>query len=162
VAPAFQGARVLLPLERPVDPSVSRVLGDRCLAAHSAFRSADTPGCRAGDGDRQVVQDDRGLDSSRRMLARTSSELDNKGRTDMASSGKKKTTMAKLTRESRLRERRLDKQARKDARKLAAAQDPDHPGDTLDETTPESTEPSTEPGSPQPSLETVGHALADA
>ena len=35
----------------------------------------------------------------------------------MASSGKKKTTMAKLTRESRLRERRLDKQAKKDARK---------------------------------------------
>jgi hypothetical protein len=37
----------------------------------------------------------------------------------MASSGKKKTTMAKLMRESRLRERRLDKQAKKDARKLA-------------------------------------------
>jgi hypothetical protein len=35
----------------------------------------------------------------------------------MASSGKKKTTMAKLNRESKLRERRLDKQARKDARK---------------------------------------------
>ena len=34
---------------------------------------------------------------------------------------KKKTTMAKLTRESRLRERRLDKQAKKDARKLAPA-----------------------------------------
>ena len=39
----------------------------------------------------------------------------------MASSGKRKTTMAKLTRESRLRERRLDKQARKEARKQAAA-----------------------------------------
>jgi hypothetical protein len=39
----------------------------------------------------------------------------------MASSGKKKTTMAKLNRESKLRERRLDKQARKDARKYAAA-----------------------------------------
>jgi hypothetical protein len=37
----------------------------------------------------------------------------------MASSGKKKTTMAKLNRESRLRERRLDKQAKKDARKQA-------------------------------------------
>jgi hypothetical protein len=35
----------------------------------------------------------------------------------MASSGKKKTTMGKLTRESRLRERRMDKQAKKDARK---------------------------------------------
>jgi hypothetical protein len=36
----------------------------------------------------------------------------------MASSGKKRTTMAKLNRESKLRERRFDKQARKDARKL--------------------------------------------
>jgi hypothetical protein len=35
----------------------------------------------------------------------------------MASSGKKKTTFAKLAREQKLRERRLDKQARKDARK---------------------------------------------
>ena len=41
----------------------------------------------------------------------------------MASSGKRKTTMAKLTRESRLRERRLEKKARKDARKQAAAAD---------------------------------------
>jgi hypothetical protein len=51
----------------------------------------------------------------------------------MASHGKKKTTMAKLTRESRLRERRLDKQARKDARKLdpvgheALAPEPEQP-----------------------------------
>jgi hypothetical protein len=42
----------------------------------------------------------------------------------MAGSGKKRTTMAKLTRESRLRERRLDKMARKDARKLGPAYDP--------------------------------------
>jgi hypothetical protein len=49
----------------------------------------------------------------------------------MASSGKKKTTMAKLTRESRLRERRLEKQAKKDARKQAPAHDPGRPGDTL-------------------------------
>jgi hypothetical protein len=42
----------------------------------------------------------------------------------MAGSGKKRTTMAKLTRESRLRERRLDKRAKKDARKLAPAYDP--------------------------------------
>jgi hypothetical protein len=42
----------------------------------------------------------------------------------MASRGKK-TTMAKLARESRLRERRIDKQARKDARKRAAEMDPD-------------------------------------
>lgn len=42
----------------------------------------------------------------------------------MASTGKKKTTMAKLTRESRVRERRLEKQARKLARKNAATQPP--------------------------------------
>jgi hypothetical protein len=53
----------------------------------------------------------------------------------MASSGKKKTTMAKLTRESRLRERRQDKQARKNARKLAAANGTSDSGDALaDET----------------------------
>ncbi len=61
----------------------------------------------------------------------------------MASSGKKKTTMAKLTRESRLRERRADKQARKDARKHAPADQPDRPDETLsatpdtEQTTPE-------------------------
>jgi len=37
----------------------------------------------------------------------------------MASRGKKKTTMAKLTRESRLRERRVEKKLRKEARKNA-------------------------------------------
>ncbi len=46
----------------------------------------------------------------------------------MASRGKKKTTMAKLSRESRLRERRLDKQARKDARRRAAAEPQLEPG----------------------------------
>jgi hypothetical protein len=39
----------------------------------------------------------------------------------MASSGKKKTTMAKLDRERKMREKRMDKQARKDARKYLAA-----------------------------------------
>jgi hypothetical protein len=39
----------------------------------------------------------------------------------MASNGKKKTTMAKLNRESKLRERRQEKQARKRSRKLGAA-----------------------------------------
>lgn len=38
----------------------------------------------------------------------------------MASSGKKKTTMAKLNRESKLRERRQEKEARKRLRKLGA------------------------------------------
>ena len=46
----------------------------------------------------------------------------------MASSGKRKTTMAKLARESRLRERRLEKKARKDARKHAAAHTPPERG----------------------------------
>ena len=43
--------------------------------------------------------------------------------------------MAKLTRETRLRERRLDKQAKRDARKQAAAHQPDRPGDTLNAAT---------------------------
>ena len=47
----------------------------------------------------------------------------------MASSGKRKTTFAKLARESRLRERRLEKQAKKDARKRAAENPPTEPAD---------------------------------
>ena len=38
----------------------------------------------------------------------------------MSSRGKKKTTMAKLNREAKLRERRVEKQMRKDARHAAA------------------------------------------
>jgi hypothetical protein len=63
----------------------------------------------------------------------------------MASSGKKKTTMAKLTRESRLRERRVDKQARKDARKQASADHPDQLEDPLSATA----------GAGQPALESA-------
>jgi hypothetical protein len=48
----------------------------------------------------------------------------------MASRGKKKTTMAKLNREARLRERRLDKQARKDARKQSEAHQPAEAAET--------------------------------
>ena len=48
----------------------------------------------------------------------------------MASSSKKRTTMAKLNRENTLRERRLRKQAKKDARKQAAAVPPGGPSDT--------------------------------
>ncbi len=75
----------------------------------------------------------------------------------MASSGKKKTTMAKLTRESKLRERRLDKQARKDARKHASNH-PDPLSETLDA-------PDGEPAladAGQPALEAVVQGLADA
>jgi hypothetical protein len=49
----------------------------------------------------------------------------------MASRGKKKTTMAKLNRETKLRDRRLEKKARKDARKQAAPQEPTPPIDTV-------------------------------
>jgi hypothetical protein len=49
----------------------------------------------------------------------------------MASSGKRKTTMAKLNRERRLVERRLEKQAKKHARKQASAHGPGPPGETL-------------------------------
>ncbi|HEY2603570.1 MAG TPA: hypothetical protein VGI67_18580 [Thermoleophilaceae bacterium] len=45
----------------------------------------------------------------------------------MASSGKKKTTMSKLARENRLRERRQEKQAKKAARKLGVADRLDEP-----------------------------------
>lgn len=43
----------------------------------------------------------------------------------MSSRGKKKTTMGKLNREARLRERRFEKQARKEARRDAAAASPE-------------------------------------
>jgi hypothetical protein len=76
----------------------------------------------------------------------------------MASSGKKKTTMAKLTRESRLRERRADKQARKDARKREAAHTAGGPGDTPAQTGLDSVSP--DPGGP--ALEPVAQAHADA
>ena len=42
----------------------------------------------------------------------------------MSSRGKKKTTMAKLNREARLRDRRAEKQTRKEARRQAAAAPP--------------------------------------
>jgi hypothetical protein len=46
----------------------------------------------------------------------------------MASSGKRKTTMAKMNRERKLLERRQEKQARKEARR-ALAQEPEPTGD---------------------------------
>jgi len=48
----------------------------------------------------------------------------------MASTGKKKTTMAKRDRENRLRARRLEKQAKKDARRQASAHDRGEPSVT--------------------------------
>jgi hypothetical protein len=65
----------------------------------------------------------------------------------MASSGKKKTTMAKITRENRVRERRMEKQAKKDARKRESAEQPGLP-DTADTA---ADEPMTEPAPPEDS-----------
>ncbi|HMD57193.1 MAG TPA: hypothetical protein VKG82_06945 [Solirubrobacteraceae bacterium] len=76
----------------------------------------------------------------------------------MASSGKKKTTMAKLARESRLRERRQDKQAKKDARKFASAHGPDDRGDTLIATVDESARTDAR----QPAPHTIVQPLANA
>lgn len=53
-----------------------------------------------------------------------------KGQIRMASSAKKKTTMAKINRENAVRERRLRKQAKRDARKQAAAGRPVGPSNT--------------------------------
>jgi len=81
----------------------------------------------------------------------------------MASSGKKKTTMAKLTRESKLRERRMDKQARKDARRHAIANGLDPYGDTpTDADGAPLTNVDGEPAADGPVLETVGPAIAEA
>lgn len=76
----------------------------------------------------------------------------------MASGGKKKTTMAKLNRESKLRERRLDKQARKDARKYAAA----HPEEALDDTLTADSDESAQPDSGEQPLEPVGPRVTDS
>ena len=57
----------------------------------------------------------------------------------MSSGGKKKTTMAKLARENRLRERRLIKQAKKDARKQGSVDRLDPP-DAEPATVPSSTD----------------------
>jgi hypothetical protein len=66
----------------------------------------------------------------------------------MASSGKRKTTMAKLNRERRLVERRQEKQARKDARKRASAEDTDPLSDPV-------TGESARPGAERPAPEAV-------
>jgi hypothetical protein len=143
---------------RPLYQAVRRV--SRCPAASAASPSARTrTGKRRREGQSRGAKDEQGfgfITPDHRRETRV--KLHNKGRTDMASSGKKKTTMAKLTRESRLRERRLDKQAKKDARKYAAAHPLDQPDETLSATTGESDQPDTG----QPALETVAQVLADA
>jgi hypothetical protein len=88
------------------------------------------------------------------------SGLHKEGWTPMASNGKKKTTMAKLTRESRLRERRADKQAKKDARKRTPAHDQNPASDLLSST--DSELPLAQQGARQPARATLAHTLADA
>lgn len=68
----------------------------------------------------------------------------------MAGSGKKKTTMAKIMRESRLRERRAEKAAKKEARKNAPPESPDALGDPLNAATDESMGPDGLQSSPEP------------
>jgi hypothetical protein len=51
----------------------------------------------------------------------------------MASGAKRKTTMAKLNRERALQERRVEKQAKKEARKRLAAAPPGDEADKPDE-----------------------------
>jgi hypothetical protein len=67
----------------------------------------------------------------------------------MASSGKRKTTIAKLARERRLMERRLDKQARKEARKRSAADHSVLASDGTAATTDYAPEPTVEPAAPE-------------
>jgi hypothetical protein len=74
----------------------------------------------------------------------------------MASSGKKKTTMAKLNRERKLRERRLDKQTRKDARRQASH----HHGQSREVMTGGGDQ-SIRAGIRQPALDPVVQSLAD-
>ena len=76
----------------------------------------------------------------------------------MASSGKRKTTMAKLTRERKLMERRLDKKARKDARKHSAA----HPSVEAGDFTPETMDQAPQPSVEQAAPDAVVPAPADA
>jgi hypothetical protein len=76
----------------------------------------------------------------------------------MGSKGKKKTTMAKLARESRLRERRVHKQAKKDARRQASTDPLNAPGGALHVTAAGAAE--RDPAEPAP--EPVVHPLADA
>ena len=74
----------------------------------------------------------------------------------MASSSKRKTTMAKLNRERKLRERRLDKQTRKDARKQASH----HHGQSREVLT-GGDDQSIPAGTQHPALDPVVQSLAD-
>jgi hypothetical protein len=81
--------------------------------------------------DLQSLPDTSSSRSSPNLRAVDALQMPESRRTRMASSGKKKTTMAKLSRERKLRERRLDKQAKKDARKQAPTHQQGQSGDAL-------------------------------
>jgi len=66
----------------------------------------------------------------------------------MGSGGNKRTTMAKLNRESKLRERRAEKQARKAARKQAGAEPVQRDEVTVDPAPPTAEEDEGAPRSP--------------
>lgn len=68
----------------------------------------------------------------------------------MASGANKRTTMAKLNRESRLRERRLNKQAKKHARKQAPADHLDSPDHALNAARTEAAQPGAEQATLEP------------
>jgi hypothetical protein len=68
----------------------------------------------------------------------------------MASSGTRKTTMSKLARENKLRERRVAKQAKKVARKLASAEQRDAAGADPAGTSSEAAEPGDRVETPRP------------
>ena len=104
-----------------------------------------------------VVLTTRGVASPQRGSGRGALGNHDKGRKDMASGGKK-TTMAKLARESRLRERRLIKQAKKEARKQAPSDHLDSPGGALSTTTTEAAQP---PPGQAAALEPVAPPLAE-
>jgi hypothetical protein len=77
----------------------------------------------------------------------------------MASNAKKKTTMAKLNRERRLRERRAEKQAKKEARKQLAAGELASASDV--ETADESIQPGGGQEVPSPDLDVPADADQD-
>jgi hypothetical protein len=71
---------------------------------------------------------------------------------NMASSGKRKTTMAKRARENKLRERRVSKQAKKEARRQAPSEHLDAPDGALDALTADAAELAAEPDALQPGV----------
>jgi hypothetical protein len=84
----------------------------------------------------------------------------------MASNAKRKTTMAKLNRERRLRERRQEKQAKKEARRQASGDDLGAAGDAATAAGPALPDPGGyAPGADAPggdALDAVVEAPADA